>query len=251
MRQRCVGRLLGCAGAVIWATATGLAHPLGNFSIDHYSRLHVTREDVALRYVIDMAEIPTLQELLDADADRDQRISDAERQVYLDRVARALVSRLTATVNGAPLIWQIARSELAAPSVTAPAAQTSGPPTLRIVLDLQAPFPASLAAENTVRFADANYDARTGWKEIVVNSDDDVRIVRSSAASLDLSRELTRYPPETVAPPQDLAAEFTFAAKPGWARLASRLPRRELYLSLMVLAAASSLVIRWRANRRS
>ena len=39
------------------------AHPLGNFTINHFARLEIGRETIALRYVIDMAEYPTFQEL--------------------------------------------------------------------------------------------------------------------------------------------------------------------------------------------
>ena len=40
-----------------------LAHPLGNFSISHYTSIRVERDAVELRYVLDLAEIPTFQEL--------------------------------------------------------------------------------------------------------------------------------------------------------------------------------------------
>jgi hypothetical protein len=39
------------------------AHPMGNFSISHYAAIHVERDGVELQYVVDMAEIPTYQEI--------------------------------------------------------------------------------------------------------------------------------------------------------------------------------------------
>ena len=39
------------------------AHPLGNFSISQYSAIGIDRNKIELRYLIDMAEIPTFQEL--------------------------------------------------------------------------------------------------------------------------------------------------------------------------------------------
>ena len=39
------------------------AHPLGNFSISHYTSLRLAPEAVELHYIIDMAEIPTFQEI--------------------------------------------------------------------------------------------------------------------------------------------------------------------------------------------
>ena len=38
-----------------------MAHPMGNFSINHYSRLHFRQSGVELTYVLDLAEIPTFQ----------------------------------------------------------------------------------------------------------------------------------------------------------------------------------------------
>ncbi|HVR16660.1 MAG TPA: hypothetical protein VMS25_09885, partial [Candidatus Limnocylindrales bacterium] len=56
--------------AVIWFavwTIFGVdratAHPLGNFSISHYSAIRIGKDAVELRYIIDMAEIPTFQEM--------------------------------------------------------------------------------------------------------------------------------------------------------------------------------------------
>ncbi len=39
------------------------AHPLGNFSISQYSALQIGEQDIELRYIVDMAEIPTFQEI--------------------------------------------------------------------------------------------------------------------------------------------------------------------------------------------
>ncbi len=39
------------------------AHPLGNFSISQYSALQIGEQDVEVRYLVDMAEIPTFQEI--------------------------------------------------------------------------------------------------------------------------------------------------------------------------------------------
>ena len=43
--------------------ASGLlfAHPMGNFSVSHYSRIEVNAQGARIRYVLDLAEIPTFQ----------------------------------------------------------------------------------------------------------------------------------------------------------------------------------------------
>ena len=38
------------------------AHPLGNFSINHLSRVSISSDRVAVHYILDQAEIPTFQE---------------------------------------------------------------------------------------------------------------------------------------------------------------------------------------------
>lgn len=40
-----------------------VAHPMGNFSISHYAGITVQAASIELRYLIDMVEIPTFQEI--------------------------------------------------------------------------------------------------------------------------------------------------------------------------------------------
>jgi hypothetical protein len=40
-----------------------LAHPMGNFSVNHYSKISVESDGIRISYIIDLAEIPTYQEL--------------------------------------------------------------------------------------------------------------------------------------------------------------------------------------------
>jgi hypothetical protein len=47
-----------------------LAHPLGNFSVNRYSRLELSEKTIRVYYIVDMAEIPTLQERGVIDTDR-------------------------------------------------------------------------------------------------------------------------------------------------------------------------------------
>ena len=112
----------------------------------------------------------------------------------------------------APLDLRIEYKNLTAPSRIGPGG-ISVPATLRIVIDLSAQLPGPLPTQSVVRYVDANFVQRVGWKETVVVADADVRLVKSSAPSQDLSSELTRYP-LSLAPPQDVSAEFTFEIGP-------------------------------------
>ncbi len=42
------------------------AHPMGNFSVNHYSKIVLEGDRIQIRYFIDLAEIPTFQELQQA-----------------------------------------------------------------------------------------------------------------------------------------------------------------------------------------
>ena len=56
--------LLGLVVAMILGpVAAASAHPLGNFTINHYSGIHVSPDEIRVDYVIDMAEIPAFQEM--------------------------------------------------------------------------------------------------------------------------------------------------------------------------------------------
>ena len=56
--------------------AVALAHPLGNFTINHYAGIRVEPDRSLLDVVIDQAEIPTFQARLGFDTDGDGEVSD-------------------------------------------------------------------------------------------------------------------------------------------------------------------------------
>jgi len=60
------------------------AHPLGNFSVNRYAAIRIEPEAIEVRYVVDMAEIPTFQEMqewgLRAQADQPETMSYLARQ---------------------------------------------------------------------------------------------------------------------------------------------------------------------------
>src|SRR5580700_5057610 len=80
--------------ALIALSTAAMAHPMGNFSINHYSRLHFQPSGLQLTYVLDLAEIPTFQ------------ISDAWK-AGADSQARQWVDNLALQQDGQPVAWQI------------------------------------------------------------------------------------------------------------------------------------------------
>src|SRR5271155_3352334 len=76
------------------------AHPLGNFTVNHSSRLKIDDNGVRITYIIDMAEIPAFQELRTADTDGNGITSQAELNAYVARVASSYVDGLVLEEDG-------------------------------------------------------------------------------------------------------------------------------------------------------
>src|SRR5271165_6523912 len=81
-----------------FCSSTSFAHPMGNFSISHYSAITVQGDSVDVLYLIDMAEIPTFQEMQEAGLTA--RLDDPKLQSYLTAKSGELASGLTLTVDG-------------------------------------------------------------------------------------------------------------------------------------------------------
>src|SRR5262245_19187519 len=77
------------------------AHPMGNFSISHYAAVRVERGFIELRYFIDMAEIPTFQEMQDNNFVAQQ--DDPRVRAYLLKQMEVFRKGLVLTLNGQAL----------------------------------------------------------------------------------------------------------------------------------------------------
>src|SRR5580693_804185 len=78
------------------------AHPMGNFSVSHFTRFDVNKKSVNITYVLDLAEIPTYQLMRDwnldpaADANIPQSTLDAKASAQ----AREWIKQLDFTAHG-------------------------------------------------------------------------------------------------------------------------------------------------------
>ena len=79
---------------------TAEAHPLGNFTINRYARLELYAGTMRVHYVLDYAEIPTVQLLPDLDADCDGRYSDPEVALYADALREPLAREMELRAGG-------------------------------------------------------------------------------------------------------------------------------------------------------
>src|SRR5262245_26653673 len=77
---------------------SGAAHPLGNFSISQYSALRIGGNEIELRYLIDMAEIPTFQEIQENGIVA--KTGDSSLNNYLEHKAGLLRDGLVLEING-------------------------------------------------------------------------------------------------------------------------------------------------------
>jgi ABC-type nickel/cobalt efflux system permease component RcnA len=179
------------------------AHPLGNFSISQYTGIRVTREAIELRYFVDMAEIPTFQEIQDTGIAPEP--GHPSLSPYLSRKADALKEQLHLQVEGATLRLTTEASEILFP----PGA--GGLPTLKLGLVYRAALPPLSGQPVRLTYRDANYPDRAGWKEIIAVAGAGVSITGASVADRDRSRELSDYPTDLLnSPPQDREARLTF-----------------------------------------
>jgi nickel/cobalt exporter len=170
--------LVLAALAALAAPAAAAAHPLGNFTVNRFSRVEVSGPRLYVRYVLDLAEIPTFQ------------AGRIDSRAYAHRIAR----NAQLTVDGRPAALSPVRTGLAHPR------GAGGLPTTRLEVVLAGPL---LRGSSRIAYRDGNYRDRIGWKEIVVG-----------AATPSRSHELRAYPKGLLQSPLD-ETSVTAELEPG------------------------------------
>ncbi|HJV04274.1 MAG TPA: High-affinity nickel-transporter [Actinomycetota bacterium] len=186
--------LLGFAGPAS-------AHPLGNFTVNAYAGVTVGPGSVEIDYVLDLAEIPTFQELTRVDTDSDGGVDEAERRAAASAMAEELLAGLSLEVDDGPVPLSLvgARIDLLPGQ--------GGLEVLRLEATYRAPAPST----GRVRFSDANHEGRPGWREITAVGEDGVAVGASTVPSSSISRRLQAYPNDLLASPLDVrTASFRF-----------------------------------------
>jgi ABC-type nickel/cobalt efflux system permease component RcnA len=180
--------LAALAGALAFV-ASASAHPLGNFTINHYDRIEPSGDRLYVLYVLDMAEIPTFQAKPTVDAQGEA--------VYGTRLAASLAQRVRATVGGTPVVLRPVKHVLAFPPGQA------GLRTTRLEVLLESP---PLARGGALDYRDGNYAGRIGWKEIVVQAGSGAKVAGSNVPSSSISHELLAYPKNLLQSPLDVTS---------------------------------------------
>ena len=182
------------------------AHPLGNFTINHYSELRVATDAVLVDHVTDYAEIPTFSERRQMDTDGDGNVSAAEAAAFESARCASLATQLHLSAAGSTLPLETVQSGLSFP-------MGQGSVTMRLVCVYRAALATGLAAAATFTFEDVSYAERQGWREIVVRGDG-TTLENSDAPTMGTSDRLTHYPSDLLSIPLG-QSEATFGAVPG------------------------------------
>jgi len=204
-RPRWWGALLLAVLMLVAMPAVLWAHPLGNFTINRYSRLTLEKGELAVDYIVDTAEIPTFQARTQIDVDGNGVISEAEQAAYLAQQQQELGSGLRLSVDGVRLALAPASHEISFPP------GQGGLPTMRLSFRFTAALPAARQSRSA-EFVDANFPGRLGWQEMVVRSGQGWSLLDSNAPSQDVSNGLRTYPTDLLQnPPAQASAVFHFA----------------------------------------
>jgi ABC-type nickel/cobalt efflux system permease component RcnA len=219
---------------------SALAHPMGNFSVNHYSKITVDSGRVRIRYIIDLAEIPTYQELQRAGISATAIDPNSAAVVsYVSARGFELAHGLTLNLDGKPAALHIVSSDVIFP----PGA--GGLPTMKMGFVFEAITTTSPPPSNreiNIQFADNNYPGQSGWKEIVAASSTGT-LLRTSVPATDRSGELSNYPTDLLtSPPQVLAASLVVTFPPSVpAVAASAQPQQQPHPSTVATISAASI----------
>ena len=200
--------VIGCALTAALTLSIAVAHPLGNFSVNYYSRIELAPGAVHLIYVQEWAEVPTFQLKSTLDANSDGKLDADETHAYALQRTATLRHGLVLLVDGTALV------PAASEPVWSFAPGQGGLDTLRLTFTLTTPLPTDGGLHHA-RFTDANDVERLGWREIVVRAGPGIDLRESTAAAVDVSNELRSFPAAMLARPLHMTtAQFAFTTLP-------------------------------------
>lgn len=177
--------VLAAALAAFSMPGMASAHPMGQFSINRYSALTVRNDSINILYIVDMAEIPTFQELGAIRSDHSTDLTEAERQAYISQKSEFLVQGLSLQVDGTPIPLKLSDTSLTFPL------GTGGLPTLRFELNLRADLDG--LSSGAINYQDSNYTDRIGWREVIAVPAEGTKFNESSVPQVDQTAKLTVY----------------------------------------------------------
>ncbi len=196
--------------AALVSAVPALAHPLGNFTVNQYAGIVVAPDEVRVSRVVDMAEVPTVQEQRAIDTDRDGRTSAAEGDSYADAECGRLADEAELTIDGSAVPLSVRSA-----GVTFPPGQ-AGLLTLRLDCALVGSIDGVRAGSDLTFRGDAQ-KGRLGWREVTL-AGDGVTVVGSDVPATSPSAVLTAYPENLLKAPLSVTSASA-SLRPGGPRL--------------------------------
>lgn len=134
------------------------AHPLGNFTVNHLTRVTVSHGSLELRYVLDLAEIPTVA--LEHSIDAEGHPTAAEYAAWAAAHAGVIAPQLEVTADRTRLL--LSRSETSIST----RAGAAGLRTIYFTAVYRAALPPHTRA---LAYFDRTEAGRLGWKDVVLD----------------------------------------------------------------------------------
>ncbi|MHC5257151.1 nickel transporter [Streptomyces sp. UC4497] len=193
--------VLGAAtvGLLLAGAPGAAAHPLGNFTVNHYDGLLVGSDALRVDHVEDLAEIPTQQARPELD-ERGRALWARERCASAARSAEADVDGRRATLEVRTAEARLRPGQ-------------AGLKTLRVECAFTAPLPREKRGGKVRVELHTGAAEGPGWREITARGDR-MTLKASDVPATSISDRLTRYPKDLLSsPPDRVAASVT--AVPG------------------------------------
>jgi ABC-type nickel/cobalt efflux system permease component RcnA len=190
---RCAALLAFCA-CLAHTNVPASAHPLGNFTINHIVKVRQAGDSLQIRYVLDMAEIPTFAVMRSRSASG--KLDAAGLRSWADSEIAGVTAGLVVQADGASL--RLISTGLPRVSTRSGA---GGLPTLYWVGD----FVAYAGRAHSLLVDDTTFPDRIGWKDVVI------------APAVEPTGELTHYPTAMLSSPRDVSsASLTRSTNGRW-----------------------------------
>lgn len=164
------------------------AHPLGELTINHFSDVRFSQDEVKVRYVIDFAELSTVEQARRIDGADEWNVAGGDLDSYLDDVVPEWLDGLELTIEEERVELHEVESEAWFHE------GNWGFELLRVEITATGDLPVNIDEETTGRYVVRNFPGRLGWHEVVMPRGDEVVVTETDALRETISDELHDYP---------------------------------------------------------
>lgn len=144
------------------ASSAFAAHEMGVFSVDRRARISFTESGLGFAYTVDIADVPAIEEIKQADANGDGTIDETEKTIYLIGLARRVREGLRLSLDRQQLDLRLQSSRGEFPE------NEQGIKTVRCDYLFHANLPANWRG-GSVTVDDAVFSERIGIRELMVD----------------------------------------------------------------------------------